>query len=89
MAIKYFALHSVVIRNIRINIQSFDKSAVCMRLHYLNITSLNSGLLTNFGSILDPLIGCKTGSLIGLIVSQPKQVAKISAKSKVVPSFYK
>lgn len=53
----------------------------------LNITSLNSGLLTNFGSIRDPLIGCNTGSLIGLIVSHPKHVANISAKSSVVPSF--
>lgn len=55
----------------------------------LNVTSLNSGLFTNFGSMREPLIGCKTVSLIGLIGSHPKQVLNISARRRVVPSFCK
>lgn len=56
-------------------------------LSHLNITSLSSGLLTNFGSIRVPLTGCNMGSLIGFMVSQPKHVAKMSANKSVVPSF--
>lgn len=37
----------------------------------------------------DPFEGCRTGSLICLIGSQPKQVLKMSANSSVVPSFCK
>lgn len=57
--------------------------------NYLNMTSLNSGLFTNFGSIREPFAGCSTSSLIGLIGSQPKHVANISANNSVVPSFCK
>lgn len=56
-------------------------------INYLKVTSLSSGLFTNFGSIRDPFTGCRIGSLMGLICSQPKHVAKISASSRVVPSF--
>lgn len=56
---------------------------------HLNVTSLSSGLLTNFGSMRDPFTGCRTVSFIGLIGSQPKHVLKISARSSVVPSFCK
>lgn len=52
------------------------------------MTSLNSGLLTNFKSIREPFGGCKIGAFIDFILSQPKQVAKISANNNVVPSFY-
>lgn len=54
---------------------------------YLNITSLNSGLLTNLGSIRDPFAGCGASSCTGLIGSHPKHVANISANNNVVPSF--
>lgn len=54
---------------------------------HLNVTSLSSGLLTNLGSMRDPLDGCSTGSLICLIGSQPKHVLKMSASNSVVPSF--
>lgn len=56
---------------------------------HLNVTSLSSGLLTNFGSMRDPFTGCTTVSFMGFIGSQPKHVLKISASSKVVPSFCK
>lgn len=53
-----------------------------------NVTSLNSELLTNLGSMRDPFTGCmREPSLMGLMGSQPKHVLKISASSKVVPSF--
>lgn len=67
---------------------SLEKKKKMKEYTNLNITSLNSELLTNFGSMRELLFVCKIGSLINLIASQPKHVAKISANNSVVPSFY-
>lgn len=94
MAVKNFPFDSVFTKNEHENVFRFFFFFFWGIYHtifgnYLNITSLNSGLFTNFGSILDPFAGCKTSSLIGLIGSQPKHVANISANNNVVPSFWK
>lgn len=98
VAVKYFILHSTKTsatedgasgKKRKSLIQFERESKVSSHETHLNVTSLSSGLLTNFGSMRDPFTGCTTVSFMGFIGSQPKHVLKISASSKVVPSFCK